>query len=296
MVTKKKSSKAKSKKMVAKPKTSKTIQSAVAAKTAKTTKKITLEGLNKWNLVLAALHAIQGIVILALSRASTLPVNTHFLTNNTLAAESAGQPVLSVAVRHLFDVNLAYLVAAFFFMSAIAHLVIATIYRKHYENNLKTGINKARWIEYGLSAGTMMIAISLLSGIYDLSSLIMVFALIAVMNLMGLVMEIYNQGAGQTNWLSYGVGCVAGIVPWVAVAIYLKSATIYGTGSISTFVFWIYGSMFVLFASFAVNMYLQHKKTGKWADYLYSERAYMVLSLVAKSALAWQVFAGTLRP
>jgi hypothetical protein len=43
-------------------------------------------------------------------------------------------------------------------------------------------------------------------------------------------------------------------------------------------------------------MILQYKKKGKWADYLYGEKAYMVLSLVAKSALAWQVFAGTLRP
>jgi len=35
---------------------------------------------------------------------------------------------------------------------------------------------------------------------------------------------------------------------------------------------------------------------GKWAEYLRGERAYIVLSLVAKSALAWQVFAGTLVP
>jgi len=35
---------------------------------------------------------------------------------------------------------------------------------------------------------------------------------------------------------------------------------------------------------------------GKWQDYLYGERVYIILSLVAKSLLAWQVFAGTLRP
>jgi len=43
-------------------------------------------------------------------------------------------------------------------------------------------------------------------------------------------------------------------------------------------------------------MILQYKKIGKWRDYLYGERMYIVLSLIAKSALAWQVFAGTLRP
>ena len=47
---------------------------------------------------------------------------------------------------------------------------------------------------------------------------------------------------------------------------------------------------------FAVNMVLQYKKIGKWKNYIYGEYAYIVLSLVAKSLLAWQVFGGTLRP
>ena len=37
-------------------------------------------------------------------------------------------------------------------------------------------------------------------------------------------------------------------------------------------------------------------KVGPWKNYLYGERVYIILSLVAKSLLAWQVFAGTLRP
>ncbi len=41
-------------------------------------------------------------------------------------------------------------------------------------------------------------------------------------------------------------------------------------------------------------MVLQYKRVGKWRDSLYAERAYIVLSLVAKTALAWQVFANIL--
>jgi hypothetical protein len=43
-------------------------------------------------------------------------------------------------------------------------------------------------------------------------------------------------------------------------------------------------------------MVLQYKKVGPWKNYLYGELTYIILSLVAKSLLAWQVFAGTLRP
>ena len=53
-------------------------------------------------------------------------------------------------------------------------------------------------------------------------------------------------------------------------------------------------SLFVFFNVFAVNQWLQYRQVGRWRDYLVGERAYITLSLVAKSALAWQVFGGTL--
>ena len=45
---------------------------------------------------------------------------------------------------------------------------------------------------------------------------------------------------------------------------------------------------------FAANMALQYLRVGPWRSYLFGERMYLVLSLVAKSVLAWQVFAGAL--
>ena len=260
-----------------------------------TKKSITTQSLHKWNVTMAILHAVQGIAVLVLSKSITWPVITNYLALDPIATQVQGHPVLAQASHKVFDLNLAYLVAAFFFMSAIAHAVIATVYRKRYESDLGRGINKVRWIEYGLSASTMMVAIGFLSGIYDLSSLIMIFALDLIMNLLGLVMELHNQGSKKVSWISYWIGCIAGIVPWIVFAYYVWGATVYGSG-VPTFVYWIYLSIFVFFNSFALNMYLQYKKTGKWANYLYGERIYMILSLVAKTLLAWQVFFGTLRP
>lgn len=244
---------------------------------------------------MAGLHFASAVLILILSNSSTLPLTTNYLTIDPLLSSEA-RPVLVSATTEVGSVNLAYLMVAFLLMSAVAHIIIATLYRKRYEADLKKGINKARWIEYSFSASTMMVAIAVLSGIYDISSLLMIFTLIAIMNLMGLVMEIWNQVTKKTNWLSYMIGCLAGIVPWIVFAIYVWGISVYGAGEIPTFVYWIYLSIFIFFNSFAVNMYLQYSKKGKWADYLYGEKVYMILSLVAKSALAWQVFAGTLRP
>lgn len=256
----------------------------------------TLTRLHKWNGWLAALHALQGVVILLLSTTRVFPVQTSYLAQDPIASAIAGHPVLAAATRHLFDLNLAYIVAAFFFMSAIAHLVVATVYRARYEADLVKKINRARWIEYAFSASTMMVGIAVLSGVADLSTLFLVFVLDAVMSLTGFIMEVHNQGKARPNWLAYVVGCIAGIAPWLVFALYVWGAGAYGGGHVPTFVYGIYGTMFVLFAAFAANMFLQYKRAGKWADYLYGERAYMLLSLVAKTLLAWQIFAGALRP
>jgi hypothetical protein len=72
-----------------------------------------------------------------------------------------------------------------------------------------------------------------------------------------------------------------------------------GTGnyaSVPWFVWAIVGTYFVAFNTFPINMILQYKKVGKWKHYLYGERTYIVLSLVAKSILAWLVLFGAMQP
>lgn len=255
-----------------------------------------LKSLNTWNARLAVLHFVQAIAVVLLTKSIAWPVTTAFLSQDTIAAKVAGHPVLSPASHTLYHINIAYLVAAFFLLSAIAHGIIATKYRKTYEAELKKGINKARWIEYSISSSVMMVAIALLTGVYDASSLFMIAVFMFITNMLGLVMEYRNQGQKKIDWLPFWLGVVTAAAPWVVVLKYILGTTIYGSGGIPTFVYFIYGSMLLLFSSFAVNMYLQYVRKGKWANYLYGERGYMILSLVAKTALAWQIFFGALRP
>ena len=250
---------------------------------------ITAKGLQRFNIIMAGLHGLQGLAVVWLSRDFSLPVTGSYLSFNQTTQS------LSPANTELFSLSLPWLVASFFFLSAIAHLVIATVYNKRYNEGLKNGINRLRWFEYSLSASVMMVAVSMLVGVYDFMSLVMIFAFVALMNLLGLMMEVHNQTTKKINWLSYWLGCLAGIVPWIVIGFYFWLSADKGSAA-PTFVYWIFVSIFVFFNLFAVNMVLQYKKIGPWKDYIYGERAYIILSLVAKSLLAWQVFAGTLRP
>ncbi len=249
-----------------------------------------LPRLRRFNVIIGFFHLIQAVLMLILSTDFALPVTTAFQVFD----ESANRLVSDF--RTAFDLPIGPLVAGFLFLSAVAHFAVASpgIY-PWYARNLGKGANYARWIEYSLSSSLMIVVIAMLVGIYDIVALIAIFAVNAMMILFGWMMELHNQTTAKTNWTSYWFGTIAGIVPWIGVAIYLIGAG-QGDQGPPAFVYGIFFSIFVFFNTFAINMVLQYKKVGRWADYLYGERAYIWLSLFAKTALAWQVFGGTLRP
>jgi hypothetical protein len=251
--------------------------------------------LNLWNLALAALHAAQGVAILAISFAKD-PLAVAPVVSSYLTFDPATQSLVP-AQRALFDLPIGPAVALFLFLSAIAHVTLALPARGWYERHLARGQNPARWLEYALSSSVMIVVIAALAGIQEVGTLVAIFGANAAMNLFGWSMEAGNEGRVRVQWLHYVFGCIAGAVPWLVIATALwTAATEPGAAAIPGFVIAIFVSLFISFNVFALNMVLQYRKIGRWADYLYGERAYMLLSLFAKSLLAWQVFFGTLRP
>jgi hypothetical protein len=252
--------------------------------------RVSIPRLRWFNLIMGVFHLTQGILMLLLSSDFSLPVTSAFQVFDP----AAGRLVTSYDT--IADLPIGPMVAAFLFISAVAHFSISVpgVFG-WYARNLVRGINHARWMEYSLSASLMIVVIAMLVGIYDIASLILIFAVNATMILFGWLMELYNQRTEKTNWVPYWFGVFAGAIPWVVIAIYLIGSG-NEEGGPPGFVYAIFFTIFLFFNSFAVNMVLQYKKVGRWRDYLYGERAYIILSLVAKSALAWQVFAGTLRP
>jgi len=246
--------------------------------------------LRLFNLAMGTLHLLQGAAMLLLSNDSTLPLRTTFLDSDPQREE------IVTLTNTVFDLRLGPLVAVFLLISAVAHYLLASpaVY-PWYVNNLKKHINYVRWYEYALSSSVMIVVIAMLSGMFDLPSLVLIFALNATMIFFGLMMELHNQTTDKTNWTAFDLGVFAGIVPWVVIFWYFSGAVANSEDAVPTFVYGIIASLFVFFNVFAVNMFLQYRKLGPWRDYLFGERMYILLSLFAKSALAWQVFSGTLR-
>jgi hypothetical protein len=112
----------------------------------------------------------------------------------------------------------------------------------------------------------------------------------------GYLMEKINQYTEKTDWSPFVLGCISGGTPWLAIYAYFIAAITSVSQNVPTFVYLIVSIYLILFMVFAVNMVLQYKGIGRWKDYLYGERTYIVLSFVAKTLLAWLVFSGIFMP
>lgn len=241
--------------------------------------------LRRANILAGLLHAAQAILILVLSNDFRLPVT------GTFAEDAPGRSLPPQEL--LFELPIGPLVALFLALAALDHLAVAAPrIGDWYVRNLGRERNYARWIEYAISASVMVVLIAMLAGISDAFALLGLFAVNAAMILFGLLMEMMNPSRQGANWTPFWFGALAGAVPWIIIALAIGAAE--ADASVPGFVYGIFVSLFLLFNSFAVNMWLQYRRVGRWRDYLHGERMYITLSIVAKSLLAWQVFGSTL--
>jgi hypothetical protein len=232
-----------------------------------------------WNIIVGLVLAVQAVMIAVLTNNFTLPVTATFMS---------GPPGTAPQLRHLFDIATGWGVFAFLAISAAALLLIASPFVfPWYRSNLLQHRNYGRWIEYFFSSSIMIVLIAQITGISDIAALLAIFGINACMILFGALQEKYEE-PGKPSWMPFWFGCFAGIIPWIAIVIYVWAPGL--NVSPPGFVYGIIASLFVFFNCFAINMVLQYKRVGPWRDYLFGEKVYIILSLTAKALLAWQVF------
>lgn len=241
-----------------------------------------LANLRVWNLGLTALHAVQAVAIVALSGTFAIVVTSNY---------PQGPPGTRLGTpEQLFSLRIGPVVGLFLALAALDHLLTSTVLRKTYEQDLGRGINRFRWVEYSFSATIMVLLIAAYSGITDITAIVAVVGANVAMILFGWLQERMNPpGRTSTTMMPFWFGTLVGVAPWVAIGINLA-----GAPEVPGFVFGILVVQAIFFFSFGLNQWLQYRGVGRWRDYAFGEKTYLVLSLGAKSALAWQIYGGSL--
>ena len=248
-----------------------------------------MKSLIKLNQIMGSLHFVQAVVMVFL--AATISNVAEFSPQLVVLYQSLDFTTgeLFTTSRDLFVLPFGYAVASFLLLSAIFHGIIV-LRKENYYKEIESGINRWRWYEYALSSSIMISLIAMIFGVKDIATILLIITVNAAMNLFGLMMELVNQNKPkeQVNWEPFVWGSVVGLVPWGIIMLYLLTA---GNLDMVPWYAWaIIATYFVSFNLFPVNMYLQYRRQGRFANYEFGERAYVWLSITAKSVLAWLVF------
>ena len=230
--------------------------------------KLRIKNIFKANYTLSAFYFIQLLVIIFVAKSFSLPVSTSYITRDQLLSNTNG--------------------------NIIIYVWLATRYRYNYETDLKREANPVRWIQTGIINGLILVTVGLLAGVYDLVTLVLLFILPVIANLIFIVKEQLPEQEKLKHNLLTILKLVFVILPLAIILCYVLSADIYGTHGISTYFYFLYATVIIFYAGTLVNQLLLSKKTKSWKKYIYGEQMYLLLDTVIKTAVIWQIFAGVL--
>ena len=163
--------------------------------------------------------------------------------------------------------------------------------RIFYVNELNSGRNVLRWLEYSLSAPFMIVVIAAVLGIVDVSVLLLLALLTFCLMWCGYMQEVWltERKASFVTYLPHLLGWAIFIGIWTIVffgfVVGITTSEQKPPSEILPYVYAIAFSMFALFGCFGiVQVYqiFQHKKTS---SYVTIENIYLILSLTSKAVL-----------
>lgn len=270
-------------------------QKASAVTTAGNTSTVNAAALATWNKWVAFLYLVQAAMLVVMAKTYALPVTMTYLTKDTFASQDGEDPVFAPAVRHLFDINITYTLAALLAVAAIVHIAYATVYKKRYEKELDAGVNRMRWASYGLIVSGVVSVAALTLGLYDLTVIIPLIALTLLASLAGLAVEVYAQRKNRRR-LAYVIAGFAAVVPWVVLGSSVAVAGVVSNDNIPAEAYGVVVGSVLSLLLFAVAFTKRFRGKGKWQQYMHAERAYSMTLFVLLTLVTWILFAGGMQP
>lgn len=250
--------------------------------------------LRLWNVRLGVVLLLLAIAVVVAGNSTSVPLTMQYLTKDGLASEVAGHEVLAPAIRHIWDVQVSWIVAKMLAIFGIVYLLAATLLRKRYEAWLDSGVNVLRWLGFGLGGGVAMVAVATLSGVSDVSMLTLIVGSVILAAVLALAVELLGSGRRLRRLL--GIGAILAIFfPWLVLARSAAGVVMYD-GAMPTYLYFVYAVVTLLVVAVGLALYMRTKQRGRWASTFYTERMFIFLGFLVSVVLALQIFSGALQP
>jgi hypothetical protein len=256
----------------------KTVEAKTAPKS--TDKSVTKQRLYNFNIFAGLANIVFAVLSVVFLSKQTVDVTTAYATKNELA----GSGVLGPAYKTLATVEIRYLLAGIFVISAIFSLLLASRLRKNYEAGVTNSNTLIRWVFTGISLGLILEFVTILAGIGDIATLILAGGLIFTTCVLAWMNGRDNKGTSK-NYAAFALSMFTGIIAWLPLAGSLKDTYIYGNTNFGWYVYALSAAVLIGFISIARNQY-RHAKNGVSAKgYLQLEGVYLSTDFLIKLAV-----------
>ncbi len=245
-----------------------------------------------WNGAMFLFHSLLAFVTLYVgNRDLMVPIYRTVLefSFRDEADESAGWDILPVYAPS-GTLPLTWLVALFFLLSALFHLLNATLLQAFYLSELERCRTPTRWVEYFLSAPVMIVLIAYGLGQRGRDVLIALFGLVAITMPFGYWTEVEGRPLSQTQWTKplcrrlypWFLGHVPQLFAWGLILLQFYEGFA-GSDQVPWFVYLILWAELLFFFSFGVGSLVS--QLAPPARFYQGELVFQVLSLVSKGVL-----------
>ena len=199
-----------------------------------------------------------------------------------------------------YQFNPVWFIVVFVLLAALDHGIIwyLTVYhQKMVEKFLfERKNNPIRWIEYSISASLMLITICILCGVSDIFLWVLLGSSNCIGMLMGQILEMLSspryKDVMEKSLVKYVFSLASAMVfvPWIVPMYYFFHGLATTDANVPSFVYIALLGIFVCFSSFGVNSFCYH--ILEKYDFHTTEYIYVLLSFVAKTILAVDVYGG----
>ncbi len=248
-----------------------------------------LESEVKLHFVFGFLYLIQIILLVIFSKGSWLSITTNYLAYDTLLSNGE-QIVHSAGTSRLFDFNMLWLLVIILAISLVGHFLLATKFKKM----LSSKSEVISWLFFGVVNSLLTLIIALLSGVFDFSSLVLLFGVCIMASIGGIFTQLYLQK--DKKLANYGLIYILKLtlLPWAVILIYILGTFVFGGNSINAWVYLVYLTLMLTQIAFGYVYGQIKKQVGKWRDEQYSQKVVYALFFICQTLVVWQVFFGSL--
>jgi hypothetical protein len=258
--------------------------------------------LTMWNAAMALFHTALATITLVLgNRDLSIPLYKTVLTfkNATELNVTDGWSVVP-EYRETFGFPMTIFVATFFIISAVFHLLNATLLRDYYLRELAQCRTPTRWAEYFLSAPVMIAILAVTLGERDRSTLLALVVLVAITMPFGYWVEWMGVPRSADEWthplstrlLPWVLGHVPQTTAWFLLLVLFYDGSAGAADRIPPFVYIIVWVEAVLFFSFGAASFWS--QWGPPRLFYRGEQLFQILSLLSKGLLGGLLLANVL--